>query len=105
VLQVSTETTPLGTTDKLAAVRAQVEVGKQVMSDNITKGLANSDSMQELEEQAAMMKTDSKTFNLDSTKVRRAEMFKNWKLTAAIAFVVVLLLVVVLNSLFGGDGE
>jgi hypothetical protein len=105
VLQVSTETTPLETADKLAAVQAGVEVGKQVMSDNITSLATNIESTQEVEEKAAMMKGQSKAFNLDATKAKKAEMFKNWKLTGAIAGVVVLLLVMLFYSLFGGDGE
>lgn len=105
MLQVSTETTPLETADKVAAVQAQLEVGKQLMSDNISKGLANVESAQKLEEDTKLLKLESKeSFGL-ATKARRAEMFKNWRLTAAIAGIVVLLLVMLFYSLFGGDGE
>lgn len=82
-----------------------MEVGKRLMSDNISKELANIESTQDLGEQAAMMSDRSKIFNLDATKARRAEMFKNWKLTAIIAAVVILLLVILFSSWFGDDGD
>lgn len=105
VLQVTTERSPLEETNKHAGLQAQVEVVKQTVGENISKAIGIGEAAQDLEEKTAMMADNSKAFHVDARTAKRQAMWKNWKLNAIIAGVVVLLLVILFNSWFSDDGE
>ena len=132
---MASETAPLATQDKLKAVQARVEVGKQTMNENIHKQLANSAATEDLEEGAAMLKgcvslqvasatvrtrrarsiadvaccnapfRQSEAFKVDATKARRQEMFKSWKFNLLIAAVALLIFVIFILPIFASEDD
>jgi hypothetical protein len=103
----ASETAPLADapSDRLQAVQAQVEGTKQVMNENISKQLANSEATGDLEENAQMLSVNAESFKGKATTARRMEQLKNWKMVAAISAVALLFFVYMFHSWFGGSDD
>jgi len=81
---------------KIAAVQNKVEEVKAVMRENVDLALNNVDKLEVMEEKAADMEREAKTFNRGATKLAWTMRCRNWKLTMLIALLVIAVLVAII---------
>ena len=84
--------------DKVAAVAAQVDDVKLTMHKNIDGMLSNLEKSSKIEEDTKRLQDQAKLFDKQARTLKRREQCKNWKLTAIIGFLILLIFIIILWS-------
>ena len=86
------------TTAKVAAALLVVEDTKIALSDSLGQVLENGENLDDLDERASAMKTQSKHFDKKAGTVRKMAWYKSWRLTVVLGVAVGVLLLATLSS-------
>ena len=88
----------LWTTAKVAAALLVVEDTKMALSDSLGQVLENGENLDDLDERASAMKTQSKHFDKKAGTVRKMAWHKSWRLAVVLGVVAGVLLLAILSS-------
>jgi len=83
-------------TDQVTKVKAQVEEVKGIMTQNIEKVMERGERLEDLITQTEDLEAHGRTFARTATNVRRKMWWKNWRMTACLVSIAILVLAVII---------
>ena len=87
---------PVPRSVKVNSVDIQLSDITNILNDNISKSISNSENLHILEEKTSQLKNDSKIFYKESNSVKKKMRIKNMKCFGIIVTVVVIIIIILL---------
>lgn len=91
--------------DDQSAIHLHSDAVKDTMHENIDSMLSNLGKTEDIEQNTKRLQDQAQMFDRQSRVLKNRERCKNYKLTAAIAFAVILILIIIIASLVGKVGS
>ena len=91
-------TTPASPKDKLKEVQAKTDVVLEVMRENITRTIERGDTLEKMEQKAAMLEESARQFERNANAVRRQMCCQHYKLVAFVVIAVLIVLIIILAA-------
>lgn len=91
--------------DILAVVQGKADEVRVVMQKNVDDALKNVENLSVMEKKAEDLEEQGQAFSAGATKLKKKFCQQYWKVTLAIVFLVILILVIIVASLCSGAGK
>jgi len=91
--------------DKITKVQVEVEGTREVITEAMNEQLKNLQKSDDIEIATQKLQEQAKKYAIDAERLKNQERWKNYKICAAVSFVVVILLIIIIASLANQGGN